>query len=160
MYISRVVAFLITSIIILLILYSIVITFYPRISLKDYTVPLNTVYLDTGDLLVLSGTSRSERVCRFFSNSRYSHICFLARLKDSLYIIESSIGDDYVDGVRIVPFEKFINRWKDRRSRDYSTSIGVICKLNTMFHKRPEISKVLDVFNDYIGTGFDTFMLS
>lgn len=68
--------------------------------------------LNTGDLIFMSGKTYGERVLQCFSECCYNHVGIIVFDGSSRYVLEADIGQGYRSGVRLIPLQEKINRWK------------------------------------------------
>lgn len=120
---------------------------------------------DNGDLVFMSGDTRGERSCRYFTKSMYSHVGMLFREnhpetgENILYIWDSDLGQKTKDGPRIMIFKDKLKRyhgypylmWRKLKINDVPGSE------NTSI---PSTENILEVVEKYKDCEFDNNMLS
>lgn len=86
---------------------------YP--SKPNGNIPLSTSSLQTGDLLFLSGKTYPEGVFRCISECPYNHVCMIIRISSGVFVLEADIGQGYRSGIRVLPLDIKLKRWKGYR---------------------------------------------
>jgi hypothetical protein len=116
-------------------------------------VTLDTILkeAETGDLILMSGDTRGERVCKWFSGSVYSHVGILIKEDTDIYIWESDLGQHAKDGPRII---KFTDKLKNYKGSPYLLWRPLVCQ------SRPTIDTIMTIVNRYKDAQFDNRMLS
>lgn len=111
---------------------------------------------NNGDLVFMSGDSRGEKVCKWMTNSLFSHVGILFREynenteEDILYIFDSDLGNKIREGPRICRFTDKVNRYHG------SSYIG----WRKLTGKRPSTSDILKIVEKYCKNyTFDNTML-
>ncbi len=111
---------------------------------------------NNGDLVFMSGDSRGERVCRWFSGSMYSHVGMLFREihpatgEDVLYIWDADIGQGYRNGPRVMKLQDKLDKYKGFKYLLWTPLIG----------ERPTTENIMKIVAKYKDYGFDDWMLS
>ena len=122
----------------------------------------NDIFSDAenGDLILMSGNTYGEKVCKWFSNSIFSHVGFLFRenhpetKEDILYIWDADIGQKARDGPRVMKFEDKLTIYKGFR-------IGAWKKLIVSENrKRPSLKDILKIIPRYSNKEFDDLMMT
>lgn len=113
-----------------------------------------------GDLIFMSGDSRGEKICRWLSNSIYSHIGMIFREihpetnEDIVYIWESDLGQKTKDGPRVIKLTDKLLRYKGFKYLMWR-------KLECIApHMRPQTSDIMKIVNEYKDYKFDDKMLT
>lgn len=102
--------------------------------LNRYRLPLITEeevfsQAKTGDLLFLSGNTKGENVCKWFTKSIFSHVGLIFKEEDFsgesiLYIIDCDLGQKAKDGVRVMKLKDKLERYKGYRIGGYKKIKG------------------------------------
>lgn len=102
-----------------------------------------------GDLIFLSGTTHNENVGKWFSNSLFSHVGLLFRdEKDDVYILDSDIGQNMKDGVRIQLLDDKLKKYKGNQVLGYRS-----------INKEINYDLIEDIINKDKDLEFDYWML-
>jgi hypothetical protein len=111
--------------------------------------------VENGDLILLAGDTRGEKLCRWFPGSIFSHVGLLFREKhketgeDRVYIWDCDLGQGYKDGIRLALLDNKIRRYKGFR-------IGALKKLKVKAGKeRPTAQDILRLYEKYENLDFD-----
>ena len=111
--------------------------------------------VENGDLILLAGDTRGEKLCRKFSSSIFSHVGLLLRethekIGDSrVYVWDCDLGQGYKEGVRMSLLDNKIRRYKGFR-------IGALKKLKIRSgQKRPETQDIVNLYQKYKDFDFD-----
>ena len=110
--------------------------------------------VENGDLILLAGDTRGERLCRWFPGSIFSHVGFVFREKqksageDKVYIWDCDLGQGYKEGVRMSLLDNKIRRYKGFR-------IGALKKLRVSSRDRPKTHDIVQLFQKYKDLEFD-----
>lgn len=84
-----------------------------------------------GDLVLLSGNTPGEKTCKFCTGSEFSHVGMLFRethpetKEDVLYIFDCDLGQGTKDGVRVMPLEEKLRKYKGFKIGGYRRLIGL-----------------------------------
>lgn len=115
-------------------------------------------HADNGDLVLMSGDTRGERVCRWFSHSMYSHVGILFREKhpqtgeDILYIWDADLGQGMKEGPRVMPLKDKLQKYRGFPYimwRKCSPSKGI---------DRPTTENIMKIVEKYKDYEFDDYM--
>ncbi len=124
-----------------------------RLNWLNYEDVLNEV--ENGDLILLAGDTRGEKLCRKFPGSIFSHLGFTFREtkretgEDAVYVWDCDIGQGYREGVRMSLLDNKIRRYKGFR-------IGALKKLKVRSdRKRPKTQDIVDLYQKYKDLDFD-----
>lgn len=122
-----------------------------------------------GDLIFMSGNTRGERVCRYFTDSMFSHVGLLFREKhpetneDILYIWDSDLGQKTKDGPRILPLRDKLKRYHGYSYLSWR-KLEVINNPADEFTKskfcRPTTENILKIVEKYKDHDFDEKILT
>lgn len=113
--------------------------------------------LDTGDLILLSGKTVSERFVCWYTGCIFSHVGMIVRIKDDdsgkedLYIWEADIGQGAKRGTRLMPLDDKLARYKGYRK-------GAILKLDTP--RKIYINDVVRIIKEHEKQDMDTTLLT
>jgi len=126
--------------------------------IKKYNSSLNWVgikelYKDAnnGDLIFMCGNTRGERICRWCTNSMYSHVGILFREKhpetneNLLYIWDSDLGQKTKDGPRV---QLLKDKLKEYHGYPY-------LMWRKLYGERPKTNDILSVIKEYSHQEFD-----
>ena len=111
---------------------------------------------ENGDIILMSGDTRGERLCKFCSRSIFSHIGVLfweedpATKEKILYILDCDLGQQTKSGVRVMSLENKLDRYKGNR-------IGGLMKLQG---KRPTRDEIVGLLSKYAQKDFDNHMIT
>lgn len=119
------------------------------ISIIDHQKVLDTA--NNGDLIFLSGNTRGEKTCKWFTGSVFSHVGLLFREDNILYITDCDIGQGHRSGVRVMKLEDKLARYK-------GVKIGAIRRYTQ--NSRPTREDILEIVGKYIGLQFDEKILT
>lgn len=109
---------------------------------------------DNGDLILLAGTTRGERSCRWATGSIFSHVGFLFRetnptaKKDVVYIWEADVGQGSKDGPRVMALKDKLDRYHGFKILGWKKLLG----------PRPSLGRILEVVPKYSDKTLDTQM--
>ena len=124
-----------------------------RLNWLNYEDILNKV--ENGDLILLSGDTHGEKLCRKFPGSIFSHVGLLFREKnretgeDVVYVWDCDLGQGYREGVRMSLLDNKIRRYKGFR-------IGALKKLKvSLGQQRPNTQDIVDLYQKYKDLDFD-----
>lgn len=127
--------------------------------------PLDKIFndIENGDIILLSGNTYGEKICRYFSGSIFSHVGFLFReihpitKENIIYIFDCDLGQGYGEGVRIMPLREKLDRYHGFR-------IGCIRKLKCKYEDnenyRPSNKDILNLVGKYKSVEFDGSFLT
>jgi len=102
-----------------------------------------------GDLVFFSGTTHNENVCKWFSNSVFSHVGILFKDENGdIYILDSDIGQQVKDGVRVQKLEDKIKKYKGIKVMGYRP-----------INKEIDYKTMEEIFNQDKNLDFDCWML-
>lgn len=109
----------------------------PRVSVSDVLSQVKT-----GDLILLSGTSRGERLIRAVTRSPYSHVAMVVVENGTPYLWESDVGQRVKDGVRVIELREKLSLYKGEK-------IGLWLKFKDET-KRPSRESIVALLNKYL----------
>lgn len=119
---------------------------YPK--LKNYKIEkyvnVKDIGIDNCDLIFFSGTTFPENMCKWLGDCIFSHIGLLVKEGDIIYILECDIGQSHKKGVRVIPLEKKLAKFKGDK-------IGCVKKL---YGNIPLTNKIVNVMQPYLSCGF------
>jgi hypothetical protein len=121
---------------------------------------------DNGDLILMSGNTRGERVCRYFTDSIFSHVGLLFREihpvtgEDILYIWDSDLGQKTKDGPRILPLKDKLSRYHGYHFLSWRRLNFSAKDLNCSTKDRPTTENILKIVEKYKDYDFDEKMLT
>ena len=153
------------TLILILFLYIIACWYYPDIN--DYVkknrqhinwLSFEDAYdnIQNGDLIFLTGKTRGEHLCCFFTDCIYSHVGMLFREKhpktgeDVVYIWESDLGQRTRDGPRVIPLKKKLKLYR-------GVPYMAIRKLSSSI---PTTQNIMNIVQKYQTYDFDTKMIN
>jgi hypothetical protein len=106
-----------------------------------------------GDLLFFSGSSPSENMIKWYTDSKFSHVAMCIIENNDVYIVEADIGQQSKEGVRVIPFLKKIKHYK---------GVDKIFGWRQMnIHNLPNIKeRIIESFKKQFNKKLDNSMLS
>ena len=116
---------------------------------------------DTGDLVFMSGNSRGERVCKWFSDSPFSHVSLVIKeevfsenssSESELYLWETDLGQKTKDGPRIIKLKDKLELYKGDKIVGWKS-------LSSSLLPRPTSEKIMEVVKEYKSLDFDDTMI-
>jgi hypothetical protein len=129
-------------------------------------IEMNNIFneIENGDIILLTGDTFGEKVCKWYTDDIFSHVGLLFReinpetQENIIYILESDIGQGSKNGVRIISL-------KDKLSKYKGVKIGAIKKLviensfdSNGIIKRvspPTYNDIINIINNYVSMSFD-----
>ncbi len=127
---------------------------YPRVKRSEDLKSLDESSLDNGDLLFITGNTRGERTCRWFTNSEFCHVSMIFRQEGIVYTIDCDIGGHHhKDGVRVTTL-------RDKLSRKGLEDVICVRRLRTFGVQRPSSEQIMRVYEKYQHIDFDENMMS
>lgn len=128
---------------------------YPRLdtdtTLTIYTQSEVLPTLKTGDLVLLSGDTQGEKLCRHFANSPFSHVamvCVDTDLASGQYILECDLGQGRKSGVRVIGLVEKLRRYKGQRVVGYKRLVSSQSNTISSEELMRYVNKVMDVKQD------------
>jgi hypothetical protein len=110
--------------------------------------------LDNGDLILLSGGSHGEAICKWFCGSPFSHVGMVFREGNTLYFLECDLGQQRKSGVRVIPLKEKLARYQGQQVAGYKR----LSAYNGS--SKPSVSKIMEVINDTLHVKQDNLMLT
>lgn len=98
----------------------------------------------TGDLILLSGSTSSEKLIRAITRSPYSHVSMVVIENNTAYLWESDIGQHIKSGVRVIPLAEKLALYKGEKT-------GLWLKFKDE-SRRPRREDIIPLLNKYIDT--------
>lgn len=123
---------------------------------QNTTVAQNNVIdtLSNGDLILLSGGSHGEAICKWFCGSPFSHVGMVFKEGDTLFFLECDLGQQRKSGVRVIPLKEKLARYQGQTIAGYKR---LLCHNGVL---RPSIKDIMDVVNSTLHVKQDNLMLT
>jgi hypothetical protein len=124
------------------------------------TLPNILSEVENGDIVLLSGTTSGERMCKSSTNTIFSHVGFLFREKheitgeDIVYILDCDVGQGTKDGVRVMRLIDKLHKYRGYRIGAYKK---LVCTASDKYSNkcRPTLDKILEIIGRYQKIDFD-----
>lgn len=113
--------------------------------------------LQNGDLVLLSGGSHGEALCKWFCGSPFSHVGLVFRdtsTNDTLYLIEADLGQGKKSGIRAIPLREKLARYRGNRVAGYKKLVILSGE------KRPSTSRASELVHQNLHVKQDNLMVS
>ncbi len=110
---------------------------------------------DNGDLVFMSGDTKGERMCRWCTDSMYSHVGMLFREKhpetgeNILYIWDADLGQQMKDGPRVQRLQDKLDKYK---------GFPYLMWRKLFSNERPSTENIMKVVEKYKNHTFNNYM--
>lgn len=135
--------------------------FPPRIDTYEY--PSTTVDdmlkgVQTGDLILMTGKTYSEKLIRRITRSPFSHVAMVVVEEGIVYLWESDVGQSRKEGSRVIELKEKLKRYKGEKK-------GLWLKwVDSPSTPRPTVAQLLPIISTYkditMPFGFEYYLFS
>jgi hypothetical protein len=114
---------------------------------------------ENGDILLLVGTSLKESTYSSITSTKYTHICMLFRDSDHItgedrvYVLESGVGMSVKEGIRVLDFQYYLDRWRGNNRVLYGKFL--LSTRSKQPFLRPSTEDILRTASDNLDIMFD-----
>ncbi len=111
-------------------------------------------YADNGDIILMSGDTRGDRICKWFSNTIFSHVGILFREnhpktgENVLYIWDCDIGQRSREGPRVMRLDNKLKYYKGFKIAGWKKLITLNFPFRTDA-SRPRLERILKIVSEY-----------